>query len=66
MKYEVSIDIDADLPRVWEILTGFTWEAGRLGLTTIASHCLEQTAPGTTTVTLPSASAARWRPSCGC
>jgi hypothetical protein len=35
-----------------EPLTGFTWIARRPGLTTIASHRLEQRMPGTTTVTL--------------
>ena len=102
MRYEVSIDIDADRQRVWNVMTdverwpewtqsvthverlspppfkvgsrarvtkpglndavwtvtaleslvGFTWEAAQTGLTTIASHHLEQRAPGTTTVTL--------------
>ena len=102
MKYEVSIDIDADPQRVWDVLTdverwpewtesvthverlspppfkvgsrarveqprlndtvwtvtalesraGFTWEANQPGLRTIATHRLEQRAPGTTTVTL--------------
>jgi hypothetical protein len=102
MKYEVSIDIDAEPQRVWDILTdverwsewtqsvtnavrlspppfkvgsrvrmkqprlketvwtvtelepltGFTWVARQPGVTSVASHRLEQRVPGTITVTL--------------
>jgi hypothetical protein len=102
MKYEVSIDIDAEPLQVWDVLTdverwpewtqsvttatrlspppfkvgsrvrmkqprlketvwtvteleplaGFTWVARQPGISSIASHRLEQRVPGTTTVTL--------------